>query len=167
MRSHRKRAYSLVHIIALLPLIAAVSTTAWLLADRVIYVQGHEQRHLQADAVMRDLVRRIERDASRATSATVRAEGDVCELQLIGPQGQITYRSSGECVSRTDAAPDKAPVTYTWTMPAGRVEFRVEQISGSPRLVWATFVLHTEADSGPLRTWRLSAGGRINQGSLP
>ena len=168
MNSHRRRAYSLVHLIALLPLIAAVSTTALLLADRVLYVQGHEQRHLQADAAARDLVRRLENDVRQARSATVRSEEGTCELQLVAPGGTITYRASGERVSRTEAAADKTPVSFAWTLPQSLVEFRVEQISGSPRLVWATFVLHTVSDSAGLRrTWRLSAGGPINQGSLP
>jgi len=167
MRSHRRRAYSLVHLIALLPMIAAVSTSAWLLADRALMVQGREQRYLQADAAMRDLVRRIERDACRAISANVRTEGDICELQFIGPQGKITYRTGGECILRTEAAPDKAPVTFTWTLPAGRMEFHLEGLGGSPRIVWTTFVLQTGPKAGPLRTWRLSAGTAINQGGRP
>ena len=167
MRSHRRRAYSLLHLITLLPMIAAVSTSAWLLADRALIVQGREQRHLQADAAMRDLVRRIERDACRATSATVRTEGDICELQLIGPQGKITYRTGSERILRTEAAPEKAPVTFTWTLPAGRMEFHLEGLGGSPRIVWTTFVLQAVPKASPLRTWRLSAGTAINQGGRP
>lgn len=71
MKRYRRPAYTLIYLIAAFPLIAAVSTSAYLLADRAIQLQGREQRRVNIDVVTRDFVRRLQADARLARSVRI------------------------------------------------------------------------------------------------
>ena len=71
MNRHRRRAYSLVQLIALLPMIGAVSTASWMLVNRVIRIEGREHQRTNTDTVIRNVVYRIQTDARQAAAARI------------------------------------------------------------------------------------------------
>ncbi|HSW46209.1 MAG TPA: hypothetical protein VLM89_11635 [Phycisphaerae bacterium] len=167
---HRRRAYSLIILLAMLPLIAATSTAAWLLAVRVIKVQGSEQRYMQADASLRDLVRRFQADCPQAVSAEITQAGDLV-LKQAG-QSIVYRREKGDAalfqkVTRTASADRAAAITYAWNLPNTNTEFLLETVPGSQGVVWVCFTRQARVASGPMKVWRFAAAGAVAQWRSP
>ncbi len=166
MKRYRRRAYSIVLVIAFLPLMASVATVAWLLAARTIKVEGRERQFTMTNTVARDVVRRIQTDAREAAAARIGPNG-AGELTLELPGQRVVYRSLAGKMTRTCTASGAAPVVYEWKLPDTQAEFLIETIGGSRGLVWITVTQKIREEAAPRRNWRLSAAAPVGRGGTP
>ena len=165
MNGYRRRAYSLITLLALLPLIGAVGTSAWMLAARTMKVQAQERDVFLSDASWRDLVRRVQADGLGAELAGVGEDGGSLTFQRA--DGIIRYDAQGERVLRSDRTPSAGAQTFDWPALRIRAVFRVESISGQNRIVWITFARQVRAEAGPPRETTWSVAAAVGPGRWP
>jgi len=157
MKRYQRSGYSLVMLLALLPLIGAVATSAWMVAIQSLRVQSRERNSFQADATWRDLVRRFQDDARQANVAVV--GGNDGTLTLDSPDQQITYRVEGSRVIRATVGGPDGPQVFDWSTPRTQVRFRIESMSSGHQVVWITFARQVRVGMGMPRetTWSVAA----------
>lgn len=147
--STQTRAMTLIEVTALLPVLAAGMLTTYLLMNRIERLQSRESAWRQDDAVLRDVVRRMQADAARADRADAQESAEGRSLVLHGPASVITYTAGAAGVTRTEQSRAGESQRYGWTMRQVALKFSVESIAGQPRLVWVTAGVELPADTGP------------------
>jgi type II secretory pathway pseudopilin PulG len=132
----RRRAYTLVEIIGVLPIIAVISTLTYMTAADLERMRAAENSARQDDAVLRDLVRRIQEDAGRATQADAGESPEAGQLTLRGPSGTVVYTAVAGSVTRLEQNGSEPAVRYAWKVQTLGMSFKIEAIRARPRLVW-------------------------------
>lgn len=161
MSAHRRRAFSLLQIVATLPLLLLMAGLGYQLITRTMHVQGRLHAQAQEEAHLRGLIRQLKHDASSVPGAEIEADG--LRLVLDGPEGEIVYASAGTSVTRTVETANRPP-TLSWDLPRSRVRFSVESPGPRADLIWITFDLALPKASGPDRPERLSAAATVGAG---
>ena len=178
MMRYRRRAILLSEVILLLPVIAAVFIVAFQLANQAMRAHGRERQLMADEAIMRDLVRRIQLDARRADQAFVERGEAGTELQFISTGRTVWYRVSDDHVMRSEQANgepeqttskpeqtgDVPVVRYGWTLARTRVDFEIEAIGSSPGMVWISLTIAAPLNRGPAVERRLSAAAPVGRG---
>jgi len=161
---YRRRAILLSELVLLLPLIAGVSIVGFQLANQAMRAHGREHRLMTDEAVMRDLVRRIQLDARQADRVTVERDDVGVTLDLVRADRTVRYEVSAYGVTRTEQVSDVPVVRYGWTLTGTRVDFAIEAVGRSPGVVWISFTTITPLNRGPAGERRLSAAAAVGRG---
>ncbi len=139
MRNACRKGFSLIEVIATLPVLAAVIVTGFQAASWIVHAQGVESRMLSTQAMMGDIVRRVQADTRLAESAVVRRGEGAGVLELRAGRNTIVYRFDGARVERLEQAADTAPVRYEWLLDRATADVKHEVIGASKGVVWVLF----------------------------
>jgi hypothetical protein len=164
MRPSRLRAWALIELIGVLPLIGAIFFVGFALVSHVVQVQSAEDRLLSDTAMARDLVRRVQADAALADEAWLERQGDLATVRLHHGTRTVSYRFVGQQVTREERNEGAAAETYGWRFTRTRVDAIHEKIGSSPGLVWMMFESMAPMMEGPAVEHRLSAAATIGRG---
>jgi hypothetical protein len=164
MRSSRARAFALIEIVGLLPLIAGVFFVGFELITQIVRVQSAEGRLLSDTAMARDLVRRIQADAAAADEAWLQREGDLATVQLHQGTRTLNYRFAGQQVTREEQTDGVTTASYGWRFECTEADAVHERIEASPGLVWVIFNTLSPTLEGRAIEHRLSAAASVGQG---
>ncbi|UCD27537.1 MAG: hypothetical protein JSV03_10500, partial [Planctomycetota bacterium] len=157
----RRHAFTLVQVIILLPIIAAVFTVCFQLSSRALSLQCQENRQIADDTRLRELVRRIQRDAGLAHKASVEQVNGGTQLQLDYDDKNVLYRADMNGVTRIERHGDKSKKSLVWTMGSVRVAFELEEINSKPCIVWIKFDSRSSRECGPDLVWQMSAAATV------
>ena len=165
MNRRRRKGFSLILLLAWLPLIAAAAILAHDLLTRTIQFQGQEARQINTATVANDLVRRFQEDVWPAVNAQRHdgPEGEGLTLTLPG-QAIVHYVAYEQRVVRTEEAPDESPRSREWHLPHGAARFQIEQVGPSEKVAWITLVRELPAHVGPGWPRSASAAARLGRG---
>lgn len=161
MRHRKRRAYSLIYMLAALPLGLAVGTMATQLANSALRLQRLGiQQAANADAVDRMLAQ-LREDARAASGAAASADADGAALSLDGAGGTIVYRFRSGVVTRSLDVDGEIEASGAWTFHHADVTFAVEAIPAGRPVVWARFELTEEWKPGMKRSRLLAAAASV------
>jgi len=187
----RRRAFTLVEMLALLPVMLALTIGAYELADRVEGMQSREAARRVDDIRIRDVVRRIQTDAALATDVVVESvpttqpetqptEADVATTQPAAADAPdarrltlhlrgrtVIYSATPEGIDRVEQVGDAPPVHFAWPLTNTQLDFRLEAAGPRARLVWILCQTTLTFDSGPDMEWRLAAVATVGRGGAP
>ena len=155
-----------------IPVITAIMVVGYQLADRSMRLQSGMRREMTARAVMRDLVRRVQRDAAQAQRASIREVDGEQRLALVSADREVVYAARGGQVTRVERlaaasaekSADRPGIKYAWAARGVRVSFCVEPISGSPGVVWIHAELMVPVERCPAIARQLAAAAAVGQG---
>ncbi len=164
MTPYRRRAFSLMEVILMLPIIAAISSVGFQVTIRAMHMHAQHCRLMADDAVMRDLVRRMQLDAGQADEATIERDDEGVELRLISADRIVSYRVSADRVARREQADGEPALNYAWTLACARVDFQIESARSAPAIVWVSCTTIVPVDRGPVPERRLSAAVTVGRG---
>ena len=169
MRPHRHRAYSLIYVLAALPLVAAVSTIAVQVVDRALRVQRMATYQTFNDSAMRSLVRSIREDARQADRATTdpAGAGSGGPMRLDGPQQTVLYEVIADKVRRTARAGNSLASVTNWSFRNAEIAFQIETIPTGKKIAWVQFEYRFEITKGIERERRLAAAAAVGGGGSP
>ena len=154
----------LSEIICLLPIMAAISVVGFGLISQSFRVQGYEQRLINDEARMNDLVRRLQADVGRAATVRLDQAQNSLALQLGGPAGAITYEATGSRVRCSERVGDESVTRSEWAFEQTEVAFQIESIGSRPAVVWSTFTITAPAPRGPEEERQLAAAALVGRG---
>jgi hypothetical protein len=172
----RRRGIMLVQVLAVLPLIATLTTVSYQVTQRAVRYEAALRRQLASDARMESLARQLRTDAARAWSARMDSSGSE-ELVLSGcpdpravsPSDDdkcvITYGISDTQVTRTERVPGREPIVTAWAGLPGKTQLRVEEIGGRPGVLWAIWKSAAPTDMGPGLQRTISVAATIGGGA--
>ena len=163
-RLTRRRAFTLMELLLILPVIAAMSAVAFEIAGRTLRAEGRGRALLMEEAVMRDLVRRIQEDAGRAGEATVEQDDAGVSLRLANAGRVVVYQVADGQVTRNEQTGASPAAHYAWRLGRARLDVSVEAVGSGPGVVWASFSASRPVDRGPMPEWRLSAAAAVGGG---
>ena len=167
MRPPRHRAYSLVYLLAALPLVALVSTIAIQVVDRALRVQRMATYQTFNDSSMRHLVHSIREDARQADGATADPAGSGRRMHLDGPQQTVIYEVTADQVTRTARLGDGDPSVTNWAFKNAEIAFQIETIPTGKNVAWVQFEYRFEITKGIERKRRLAAAAAVGGGGSP
>lgn len=161
-----QRGNMLIEIVSLLPLIMGVMAVGYQLSAWLMQTQSVEGRLLSDESVGRDVIRRVQSDAARATEAVVRRDGDAVTLELRRGDASIAYRFAGSVVERTERSADTVTSRYAWRLELSAAEVRHEVIGSSPGVVWVIVTCQLPMGAGPDLDYRLAAAAAVGRGGV-
>lgn len=139
MRNGRRKGFSLIQVIGMLPVLMVLMAIGLRAERRIVQTQVVENRMLSNQAMMRDIVRRLQADACLTESAVVQRsnEGPVLELTRVG--NTIVYRCTENHVERTEHAAGAEPIRYAWDLERVLTDVKHESIGSSKGVIWVLF----------------------------
>ncbi len=164
MRVDRRRAFTLIEMVMLLPLLGGVTYVGYQLINRVTLVQSYERRAMANDSKVRHLVRRIQADAAWAASVTVYRGDDCVALELANDVRDVTYGVSAGQVTRIERVGDGPEVRYGWTLDDVEVDFEFEALDSTPGVVWVLFSAVLPVDCGRDFERKLATAATVGRG---
>jgi len=162
----RRRGLTLIHMITILPIIAAIFTVCFQLSSRGMRLQCLESRQISDDARVRDMLRRIQRDVGLADIAVVEKTGEAVQLKLTRSGGEVLYKSDAGGVTRTEVIVGEVEQTFSWTMERVRLDFMIEEVRSRPGVVWILFERRSRGVRGPGSVIKMSAAATVGRGGL-
>ncbi len=160
MRRYQRRAIYLMHVVSLLPLIAATMTVGFQICNGIERFQRRMNRQMIDQTRMNDLARRIQLDAQAAETASAGPTETGATLRFPG----VIYEATEHRVVRTERAAGRPDVSYTWPFDEMDVRFTIESTAGKPRLVWMTFAAQWPAERGPPLERRCCVAAKLGRG---
>lgn len=160
----QRRAIMISQVILMLPLISAIVMMTYELAVTSARVQGRERQLVSDEATMRDLARRIRRDARQATGAHVDEYAEGTKLMLICRGYTVTYQACGGNVVRAEEHENEPGMRYVWTLLGRQARFQNERIGPMGDLIWTTFTTRAAAHRSPVPQQQLSFSAAVGQG---
>ncbi|MEP0844317.1 MAG: hypothetical protein HRF43_16580 [Phycisphaerae bacterium] len=163
----RRRAFTLIEFIGLLPILLVILGMSYTLMARVERMAARESACRQDDARLRDVVRRIQADAARAGEASAGESPEGSRLTLRGPGLDVTYASDASGVARSERSADQPETRFTWPMRRLKLSFRTENIGPRPRIIWIVAAMEVPMDVGPERVYTLATAAALGEGGGP
>lgn len=174
MKRTARRAFTLVHLLMMLPLFAAMITVGFELVISSARLQSRTLKSLEDDAAVTDIVRRVQQDAAAAREAEVEPMEAGTRLVLTGGADRIVYEAAGTRVQRTGPTAD-GPVsdglvadgpsrTITWALREATPGFAIEAVDASPGVVWITWDITAQRQVGPDQVRHLAAAAAVGRG---
>ncbi|MDM8009161.1 MAG: hypothetical protein QUV05_23720 [Phycisphaerae bacterium] len=164
MRNGCRKGFTLVQIIAILPVFVVILTLS-LQAERwIVQTQVDESRMLSNQAMMRDIARRLQADARFADSAVVRRGDDGPVLELVRGDDTIAYRCAENRIERTEHSAGAEPIRYAWDLERVLTHIKHESIGASKGVVWILFDCRLPMGKGYYVDRRLAMAVRVGGG---
>ncbi len=163
MKLRVQRGTMLIEVISLLPLIMGAMAVGYQVSAWLMRTQSVESRLLSDESVGRDMIRRVQSDAGRATQAVVRRDEDAVTLELRRGDALIVYRFAGAVVERTERSADTVTSRYAWRLELSAADVRHEVIGSSPGVVWVVVTSQLPMGAGPDLDYRLAAAAAVGR----
>jgi len=164
MRRPTRRAFTLMHLVMMLPLFAAMITVGFELMASSARLQSRSLQSIEDDAAVADIVRRIQQDAAAARRAEIQPTESGTRLVLAGGDEPIVYEAAGPRVRRTGPVPGGPSRTVAWTLRKATPTFAIETVGTSAAVVWITWDLTAQRQSGPDKVRHLAAAAAVGRG---
>lgn len=164
MKRPARRAFTLLHLLLMFPLFAAMIAVGFDLLIGSARLQSRTLVSLQDDAAVADIVRRVQQDVAAAREAGIEPAGSVTRLVLTGGDERVIYEVSGTRVQRTGPTPQGPSRTITWTLREATPDLRIEEIGASPGVVWITWDIKAQRQVGPDQVRHLAAAAAVGRG---
>ncbi len=163
VRKPRVRGFTLIEVIAMLPLVAMIFGLVYYVSIRSIEYQTLELSDQRDRTAMRDIVRRVQDEVALAGEAVIEAE----DLQLRFADGRsVTYGADAGTVVRVERSEEGRQIAkYEWAMKRVRTSFSLEPREGAAPIVWMRFERSAPRSRGPEQTMILSAAAAVGRGS--
>ena len=170
---YRYRGFILLNSwLILVPAIGTIIVIGYQLSNRALSLQSTMRREMTAQAVTRDLVRRVQRDASLADQASIREMDGAQQLELVSAGRRVVYLAAGGQVTRmerpasssSDASAAASDVKYRWATGDMQVTFHVEHINQSPGVVWIRVVQSVRVEQRSRITQQFAAAAAVGRG---
>ncbi len=130
-----QRGFFLIAVMTYLVLIAALATVCTFAFTKSLALQKRVTYWANDDAVAREILQRIRRDARDALDARL-AEGQPAVV-LQRAEGEVRYVLEAGCVRRVQTGPAaKANPPRQWQLPRTRLRWSLERIDGRPAMLW-------------------------------
>jgi hypothetical protein len=120
-----RKGYLLVEMIVVLFVLALISPILERFFRTFIYDLPRNSRFVQESRVLNDVARHIRADvvSAKALSESVGDSAEPVSLQIELPEGMVSYSFSNGQISRS--SPDTMSGDIEWSVPHGRIEWRV------------------------------------------
>lgn len=164
MNRYRRRGFQLMLVLGMLPVIAALLIAGFKITNVTLRGQSEEQRLMNDESVLRDLIRQIQQDARQAGRVELEESDANTRLILTASGEPIVYETDGREISRVGPRPNGDTGRFVWQLYRARVEFAVEQIDDAPRLIWVRCRLALPRIEGARPERSLAAAARIGSG---
>ena len=140
MRPRTKRAFALIHLLVLLPLVAVASTYCVRLVDRVLRMQRIAHEEFQNSAAFGSVLHTLRKDAASASAATLAADGS--ELVITGGDTfeSCRYRVQDSMIERITTNDATELASGEWRLRHARLTFSIEDFDDSGQVVWLSLV---------------------------
>lgn len=166
MTTKRKRAFTLMHTLLWVTLLAMITTLGTYLITRSLRIQSRVSVWSNDDAVAGSLLLRLRQDTASARDAAVPADAPA-ELLLRNANGEIRYRSDHDTVERTEPANGGPPVRHVWRFGRSSVRWLLEVLPGGGKVVWARVEMLDPVDQGaPPVVHRYATAWRVGTNPL-
>lgn len=123
-----RKGYLLVEILVILFVLMLVSVTLGRFFRTLAYELPRDSRLVQESCVLNNVVSRIRADVASAKvlSESVGDSAEPVSLLMKLPDGVVSYKfNDGRILRRGAGAPDTASGDTIWSVPHGRIEWRV------------------------------------------
>ena len=164
MNGRLRKGYTLIEVIALLPLILGVMAIGYEVSGWLLRVQRLETCMLSDQARMRDIARRMQSDAARANEAVLKRDDNGASLELRCPGTAVVYRFADDLVERTDRSGETVVARYEWRLENAVADVRHEAIGSSPGVVWLLFAFRAPIERGPGPDYHLATAAAVGRG---
>lgn len=165
MRARRvkRRAFSLVEILALVPILGAFLIIAYQLAGQVDRFESQANASRQKAAAVHDLVRRVQEDVAKAHEAGMEKTENGSRLTLRQSGGTVIYATAGDEITRTEQAAGNPEVRYPWKLDHAQLDFQTEKV-GARQVVWILWTLELPFERGEYQVRKFSAAATVSRG---
>lgn len=167
MTRRRHRAFTLLHLLAAMPLAVGVSAVATQVIDRALRVQRVATYQTMNDSAMHSLVGQLQKDARGARGVTMDPARPGKRIRLDIPQRTIVYEVEDGAVKRSAGADDNSASSSTWRFKNGAIAFQIEEFEGGGQVVWTEFEYRFDIKRGIERTRRLAVAAAVATGEVP
>jgi hypothetical protein len=123
-----RKGYSLVELLVILFVLMLVSVTLGRFFRTLAYELPRDSRLVQESCILNNVVSRIRADVASAKvlSESVGDSAEPVSLLMKLPDGVVSYKfNDGRILRRGAGAPDMASGDTIWSVPHGRIEWRV------------------------------------------
>ena len=162
MKRHQRRAYSLILLMAALPLFVVVAVLGTQLCHRAMRVQREAVYHTQNNDAATRLVRQIETDAQAARRAEVHRDGETETLELVQDGQSFIYSMESDTVVRTLRRGTETWVESSWRFHKTQVRYRIEEADLDAPVAWISFEFNERWKKNSRRARRVSAAARLS-----
>ncbi len=164
MKSTKARAYSLIQILALLPLIMAATGIATHLYVRTMRIQRLEIESMTQNDAIRHIIKRFQDDAMLAGEVTLDDTDAGQTLRLARPGESIVYEVRDNQISRTTWIGEQQADGYTRILKEARIDFELETIREASKVVWIRIARQSEKAENMIPQWYFAAAARVGRG---
>ena len=162
MIKHRRSGYSLLYLLAAIPLAAIVGNMTAKVLSGSLRAQTIATYQVTNYTETVRLVRQLQDDTGKAISAELTDSDSSSMLKLKLPEKTIVYSAGGQKVSRTVMVDNTPGTVITWDFKKTSIRFSKERINDARDLIWIkldfsfTFengIKQKAADSGRCTRW--------------
>lgn len=164
MRNRRRKGFTLIQMIAILPVLMVILAVGLQAERRIVQAQVFEGRVLSNQAMIRDVVRRLQADVRFADAAVVRRGGEGIALELARDSDTIIYRCVKSRIERTEHSAGKDPIRYAWDLERVLADIKHETIGDSEGVVWLLFDCQLPMGDGFYVDRHLAIAVRVGEG---
>ncbi|MGQ9651145.1 MAG: hypothetical protein ACUVXJ_13630 [Phycisphaerae bacterium] len=164
MRNRRRKGFTLIQMIAVFPVLMVILAIGLQAEKRIVQAQVFENRMLSNQAMIRDVVRRLQADARFADAAVVRRGGEGIALELARGGDTIIYRCVASRIERTVHSAGADPVRYAWDLEHVLADVKHESIGDSKGVVWLLFDCQLPMGEGFYVDRHLAIAVRVGKG---
>ncbi len=164
MKSTKARAYSLIQLVTLLPLIAAATGIATHLYVRTMRIQRLEIESMTQNDAIRHIIKRFQDDAMLAGQVTLDDTDAGQTLRLARPGESIVYEVRGNQMSRTVWVGEQQADNYTRILKEARIDFELETIRETSKVIWIRIAQQSEKVEETIPQWCYAAAARVGRG---
>jgi len=163
LTSSDKRGVTLIEMLVLVPLLGAMLTIGFRLISQTVRMQKAESRLLSDDAVMHDVIRRLQADADQAQRARLSREDSQATVRLEKDGNSVIYQFAGKRVMRSEQTNGVVTASYSWVLECSTADAMHESIGTSPGVVWVLFKLSIPVTGGRGPDRIMSAAAAVGQ----
>ena len=167
MKRTRHRGMALICMLAVIPLAIVITSSSAVLIGKVLRVQRESAvRTANTDNAIR-LVKRMRRDAAKASRAVLLDDGAGIVFENIGSNGDVEYRIEIDTVSRhavNDNRESGLEGNARWSFRRCNIEMQLEPVRESQAVLWVQVNYRVELRKSIVARQKLATAMRVGSG---
>lgn len=164
MKTTKTRAFTLIHILAMLPLIAVATAMASQLFVRTMRIPRLELEYMTRNNAIRHLVKRVRGDAMLANGIELRQDDAGQRLRMILPDKEVVYEIGDDHVTRTVSIDAQEESRSRRSLEKVRISFELETIRDASVVLWIVIAPQPRVADGWTPELFCAAAAHIGRG---